>query len=84
VESFAEPHLAPRRRPDELPFRRYDPGALAARVDDVRERVAKDALRGPTPLAEIAYRLGFSDLAAFSRTFRRWTGIPPGPYRRRI
>jgi AraC-like DNA-binding protein len=51
-------------------------------VDGVRERKAKELLAGTSPLAEIGYRLGFSDLAAFSRAFKRWTGVPPGAFRR--
>jgi AraC-like DNA-binding protein len=32
-------------------------------------------------LGQIAYLLGFSDQANFSRAFRRWTGGPPTEYR---
>ncbi|GAB4432106.1 MAG: hypothetical protein OHK0015_19230 [Chloroflexi bacterium OHK40] len=28
-------------------------------------------------LAEIAYELGYSDQSAFTRAFRRWTGLSP-------
>ncbi|MDF2697673.1 MAG: Transcriptional regulator, AraC family [Labilithrix sp.] len=51
-------------------------------VDGVRERKAKELLAGTLPLAEVGYRLGFSDLAAFARAFKRWTGVPPGAFRR--
>ncbi len=56
---------------------------FSAILDEVRERLAKKSLADPSlGVAEIAYRLGFSDLAAFSRAFKRWTGVPPGAYRR--
>ncbi|VWC33011.1 AraC family transcriptional regulator [Burkholderia lata] len=32
-------------------------------------------------LAEVAERLGFSDLSSFSQAFKRWYGVPPGAYR---
>jgi AraC-like DNA-binding protein len=35
------------------------------------------------PLTEIAFLLGYSELSAFSRAFRHWTGISPARYRRR-
>jgi AraC-like DNA-binding protein len=35
-------------------------------------------------LADISYLLGFSEQSAFHRAFKRWTGLPPGTYRRTI
>ncbi|PCM43158.1 AraC family transcriptional regulator [Marinobacter sp. ANT_B65] len=32
-------------------------------------------------LGEIAFLLGFSELSAFSRAFKRWTGVSPAQYR---
>ena len=52
-------------------------------VDGVRERLARRWLADPgKSLAEVGFGLGFSDLAAFSRAFKRWTGKPPGTWRR--
>jgi AraC-like DNA-binding protein len=52
-------------------------------LDDVREAQARAWLSDRTlSLGEIGYRLGFSDLATFSRAFKRWTGKPPGTWRR--
>jgi AraC-like DNA-binding protein len=52
--------------------------------DAAREEIARAAVLDlGLPLAEIAHRLGFADLATFSRAFKRWTGKPPGVWRRR-
>jgi len=52
-------------------------------LDGVREELARRALQRPdTSLVDVAERLGFSDLATFSRAFKRWTGQPPGMFRR--
>jgi AraC-like DNA-binding protein len=52
-------------------------------LDRVRLEVAQRRLGDPTAsLAEVAADLGFSDLATFSRAFKRWTGEPPGQWRR--
>ncbi|MGZ3429707.1 MAG: AraC family transcriptional regulator ligand-binding domain-containing protein [Polyangia bacterium] len=52
-------------------------------LDAVRADEAKRALvSSDAPLAEIGWRLGFADLATFSRAFKRWTGQPPGTFRR--
>lgn len=51
-------------------------------VDELRRDVAIAHLnKGRTSLADVAYLVGFSDPAAFSRAFVRWTGQPPGRYR---
>lgn len=53
-------------------------------IDAARERKARALLDDPTvPLGEVAYRSGFADLATFSRAFKRWSGMPPGAFRRR-
>jgi AraC-like DNA-binding protein len=35
-------------------------------------------------LSDVAFLLGFSELAAFVRAFRRWTGTTPGAHRREV
>jgi AraC-like DNA-binding protein len=52
-------------------------------LDGVRLDVARRLLADRTlALGDIAFRLGFADLATFSRAFKRWTGEPPGQWRR--
>jgi AraC-like DNA-binding protein len=54
-------------------------------VDDIRhtEAIRRVAVGGET-MTEIAFMLGYSDQAHFTRAFRRWTGTSPRDYARRV
>jgi AraC-like DNA-binding protein len=52
-------------------------------MDDTRRRFALNYLRArKNTLTEVAYLLGYSELSAFNRAFKRWTGSTPLDYRR--
>jgi AraC-like DNA-binding protein len=53
-------------------------------ITETREALAIELLAttGLT-VAEVARRLGYSEVAAFSRAFKTWTGAPPNTYKRR-
>jgi AraC-like DNA-binding protein len=48
-----------------------------ALLDGVRKRLAVRLIREGAAVKDAAYRLGFSDPAAFSRAYKRWTGSTP-------
>lgn len=52
--------------------------------DDVRMGLAEELLAQPIQLDEIAERLGYSDGANFSHSFKRCKGFTPSAYRQRL
>ncbi len=51
-------------------------------VEEVRQEEAKRHLKeNSVSISEVAYLLGFSELSAFSRAFKRWTGESPAQFR---
>lgn len=51
-------------------------------VENIRQTMAEQHLnQNLLSLGEISYLLGFSNVANFSRAFKRWKGITPGAYR---
>src|SRR5690554_1160049 len=55
---------------------------FARLLEDVRRKQALTYMQDKTkPLVEIAEQLGFSELSAFSRAFKRWMGTSPAEYR---
>ncbi len=53
-------------------------------ADEVRANVAAALLSSDLTVEEAGRRLGYAEVAAFSRAFVRWTGELPSAYRRRM
>lgn len=54
-------------------------------ADDARKTLAINYLKERTyPVKEISYMLGYNELSAFTRTFKRWTGITPANYQKTV
>lgn len=47
----------------------------------LREEAIRSLAGGMESLSDLSIRLGFSELSAFTRAFRRWTGASPAQYR---
>lgn len=52
------------------------------RIEVAKQLLAKKELKD-IPISTIAYELGFSSLPAFSRLFKRKTGVSPSHWRRK-
>lgn len=72
-------HMTPRT----LHRRLIDEGtSYRALLESVRHTLALEQLKsGRFTIEEVAYTLGYSDLANFRRAFKRWEGVPPSEYR---
>ncbi|WP_428504683.1 AraC family transcriptional regulator [Roseateles sp.] len=72
-------HLGPRT----LHRRLLDEGRSFREIsDELRHRLAIEHLqRGQLSVQEVAFALGYTDLANFRRAFRRWQGMSPTDYR---
>ena len=54
-------------------------------LDQLRHDLAREYLRDQrTSVGEVAFRLGFSEVSAFSRAYKRWSGETPIQTRARI
>lgn len=60
-------------------------GTFSGFISDIRTAMARNYLAQNTlPITEIAFLLGYSDTASFSRAFKTWTGKTPTQYQRQI
>ncbi|MCL6414914.1 AraC family transcriptional regulator [Aestuariirhabdus sp. Z084] len=72
-------HLSPRTLMRKLKSEGYSYRQL---VDESRaELAAWHLLQSNDPIEQIALDLGYADASNFSRTFRRWYGMPPNRFR---
>ena len=72
--------------PTTLRRRLEDEGqSFQAIKDALRRDIAIDALcHTPKSVMAIALELGFAEVGAFYRAFKKWTGLRPGEYRQRM
>lgn len=75
-------HMTPRT----LHRRLLDEGtSFRELLEEVRHALAVEHLKsGRFSIEEIAYTLGYSDLANFRRAFKRWEKVAPSEYRARL
>jgi AraC-like DNA-binding protein len=61
---------------------RADGTSFKALLDETRYRIARQLLRDTRlPMQELAITLGYADVTAFTRAFRRWSGVSPAAWR---
>lgn len=50
-------------------------------LDEVRFKMARSALSSGQSVTDLALNLGYSEISAFSRAFKRWSGVSPQQWR---
>lgn len=50
-------------------------------LDEVRFEIARSALQLGQSVTDLALNLGYSEISAFSRAFKRWSGVSPQQWR---
>ena len=71
-------HLTPRT----LHRRLLDEGSSFKEIlEQVRHLAVEYLKAGHLSIEEIAYTLGYTDMANFRRAFKRWEAMPPSRYR---
>lgn len=79
-EIAAELCMAPRTLRRKL---EAEGSSMRALVDEARQGLAEQSLRySNMKVEELAFLLGYSDAASFTRGFRRWYSLSPGEYRK--
>lgn len=53
-------------------------------MQDARAELARKLLAGSQSIPAVAEALAYADPRAFRRAFKRWTGVTPGVYRKRL
>ncbi len=72
-------------RPRTLQERLQNEGVtFQALVQEARAELACELLAGPRSIPAVAEALAYADPRAFRRAFKRWTGVTPGVYRKRV
>ena len=79
------PRLAARLRMSERTLQRRlsaEGTTMQAMLDDARSEISLRRLaESKQSIAEISFLLGFAEVRAFHRAFKRWTGSTPAAYR---
>ena len=81
-EAAAQLHMSPRTLKRKLASQGVTYSSLAEA--ERRERALLLLRSSELSLDEVADRIGYSDVANFTRAFRRWTGRTPASYRKEI